>query len=90
MVSIEHDASEVDVLLYQMILFCGEFFHEDFLKRCPRSLDYFQLDCRPYFLSLYSFSDPLPPLMQVAPRNVELCSQIIREMYFRFRMHIEP
>ncbi|KAF8911091.1 kinase-like domain-containing protein [Gymnopilus junonius] len=47
MVSVEHDASELDVLLYQMILFCGEFFQEDFLRRCPRSQDYFQLDCRP-------------------------------------------
>jgi len=36
MASMEDDASEVDVLLYQMILFCGEFFKEDFLQRCPR------------------------------------------------------
>ncbi|KAF8815397.1 hypothetical protein BYT27DRAFT_7333939 [Phlegmacium glaucopus] len=47
MAFMEDNASELDVLLYQMILFCGEFFEEDFLQRCPRSLDYFQLDCRP-------------------------------------------
>jgi len=47
MTSMEDDASEIDVLLYQMILFCGEFFKEDFLQRCPGSLNYFQLDCRP-------------------------------------------
>ncbi|KAF8814548.1 kinase-like protein [Phlegmacium glaucopus] len=47
MASMEDNASELDVLLYQMILFCGEFFEEDFLRRCSRSLDYFQLDCRP-------------------------------------------
>ncbi|KDR68899.1 hypothetical protein GALMADRAFT_128924 [Galerina marginata CBS 339.88] len=47
MAVVEQDASEIDVLLYQMILFCGEFFHQDFLQRCSRSLDYFQLDCRP-------------------------------------------
>ncbi|KAF8803175.1 kinase-like protein [Phlegmacium glaucopus] len=47
MASMEDNSSELDVLLYQMILFCGEFFKEDFLHRCPRSLDYFQLDCRP-------------------------------------------
>ncbi|PPQ71738.1 LOW QUALITY PROTEIN: hypothetical protein CVT25_004791, partial [Psilocybe cyanescens] len=47
MVSEIDNASEIDVLILQMILFCGEFFHEDFLKRCPRSLEYFQPDCRP-------------------------------------------
>jgi serine/threonine-protein kinase SRPK3 len=47
MASTEHDASETDVLLYQMIIFCGEFFKQDFLQRCSRSMDYFQLDCRP-------------------------------------------
>ncbi|THH14237.1 hypothetical protein EW146_g6079 [Bondarzewia mesenterica] len=42
----EKDASEVDVLLYQMILFCGEFFKQDFIRHCSRSLDYFRLDYR--------------------------------------------
>ncbi|KAF9480886.1 kinase-like protein [Pholiota conissans] len=46
MVSEEHNASETDVLLFQMILFCGEFFHEDMLRRCRYSLDYFRLDFR--------------------------------------------
>ena len=45
MTSAEYDASEVDVLIYQMISFCGEFFKQDFLQRCPRSIEYFQLDC---------------------------------------------
>ena len=55
MASTEYDASEIDVLLYQMISFCGEFFKEDFLQRCSRSLDYFQLDCALLFSSLLSF-----------------------------------
>ncbi|KIM38887.1 hypothetical protein M413DRAFT_75515, partial [Hebeloma cylindrosporum] len=42
----EHDAPEIDVLLYQMICFCGEFFNEELLQRCPGSVDYFRLDCR--------------------------------------------
>ncbi|KIM38883.1 hypothetical protein M413DRAFT_238944 [Hebeloma cylindrosporum] len=41
----EQDASEVDVLLYQMISFTGEFFKADFLQRCERSVDYFRPDC---------------------------------------------
>ena len=45
MTSTEHDASEVDVLIYQMISFCGEFFEQDFLQRCSRSIEYSQLDC---------------------------------------------
>jgi serine/threonine-protein kinase SRPK3 len=52
MVSAEHNASEVDVLLFQMIIFCGEFFKEDFLRRCSRSTDYFRLDC----VSLFHFT----------------------------------
>ena len=55
MESVEHDASEVDVLLFQMIIFCGEFFKEDFLRRCSRSIDYFRLDCASLSYSLWSF-----------------------------------
>ncbi|PPQ72735.1 hypothetical protein CVT26_003021 [Gymnopilus dilepis] len=47
MVAEEYNASEVDVLLYQMILFCGEFFQPDLLRRCSRSIDYFERDCSP-------------------------------------------
>ncbi|KAF8335635.1 kinase-like protein [Amanita rubescens] len=53
--SAEHDASEIDVLLYQMILFCGEFFKVELLRRCSHSLDYFQLDCSLLFSSLLFF-----------------------------------
>ena len=70
MASIEDNVSEVDVLLYQTILFCGEFF-KDFLRCCPRSLDCFQLNCRSYHFSPDSSSDSLAPLMQVDPRNSE-------------------
>jgi serine/threonine protein kinase len=45
MKSPEDDASEEDVLLFQMIIFCGEFFKPDLLRRCSRSLDYFNPDC---------------------------------------------
>ncbi|KAG0693696.1 kinase-like domain-containing protein [Suillus ampliporus] len=41
----ERNLSEEDMLLYQMIMFCGEFFYEDFLQRCPRSHDYFNNNC---------------------------------------------
>ena len=52
MASVEHNASETEVLLYQMISFCGEFFHGDFLRSCSRSTDYFKLDCASLFSSL--------------------------------------
>ena len=55
MASTEHNASEVDVLLYQMISFCGESFKQDFLQRCSRSMDYFWLDCASLFYSRSSF-----------------------------------
>jgi hypothetical protein len=56
MPSMEHDASEVDVLLYQMISFCEEFFKQDFLERCAHSLDYFRLDCSlPHLFALLLF-----------------------------------
>ncbi|KAF8886015.1 kinase-like domain-containing protein [Infundibulicybe gibba] len=44
MVSSKFDMTEVDVLLYQMVLFCGEPFTQEFLQRCPRSADYFNPD----------------------------------------------
>jgi hypothetical protein len=70
MASTEHDASETDVLLYQMIIFCGEFFKQDFLQRCSRSMDYFQLDCALLFSSLLSFSSLIDITYdQVDPRN---------------------
>jgi serine/threonine-protein kinase SRPK3 len=45
MESKENNASEVDVLLYQMVTICGENFKESFIRRCARTLDYFRLDC---------------------------------------------
>ncbi|THH12857.1 hypothetical protein EW146_g7302 [Bondarzewia mesenterica] len=39
--------SREDTVLYQMICFCGEFFHEKYLGRCSRSTQYFDYDCRP-------------------------------------------
>ncbi|KAH7918638.1 kinase-like protein [Leucogyrophana mollusca] len=42
----EKNATEEEVLLYQMISFCGEFFHEDFLRKSARSLDFFFLNCK--------------------------------------------
>ena len=50
MESAEHNASEVDVLLYQMIMFCGEFFKPDFLQRCSRSVNYFERNCTSRFI----------------------------------------
>ena len=67
MESKEHDASRVDVLLYQMILFCGEFFSDSFLQRCSRSIDYFQLDSvsliliSPFFQLIDICSDQADP-----------------------------
>ncbi|KAH7904191.1 kinase-like domain-containing protein [Hygrophoropsis aurantiaca] len=43
----EKNAKEEDVLLYQMISFCGEFFSPEFLQRCSRSREYFNTDCKP-------------------------------------------
>jgi hypothetical protein len=68
MASAERDASEVDVLLYQMIIFCGEFFKQDFLQRCPGSTEYFRSDCALLFLRSYA-SDSLMPHDQVDSRN---------------------
>jgi serine/threonine-protein kinase SRPK3 len=56
MQSPENDASEVDILLYQMITFCGEFFERAFLERCIRSPDYFQRDCATYSPCFYIYS----------------------------------
>jgi serine/threonine-protein kinase SRPK3 len=41
----ERNVSEEVMILYQMIMFCGEFFNEDFLTRCSRSRDYFNRNC---------------------------------------------
>ncbi|KAG2121733.1 kinase-like domain-containing protein [Suillus clintonianus] len=41
----EKGVSEEAMLLYQMIMFCGEFFHKDLLTRCSRSHDYFNINC---------------------------------------------
>lgn len=48
------NASEIDVSLYQMIVFCGEFFPPDFLQRCPHSREYFTLDCLFHYLQTFS------------------------------------
>ncbi|KAG2143114.1 kinase-like domain-containing protein [Suillus cothurnatus] len=41
----ERNVSEEVMILYQMIMFCGEFFNEDFLTRCSQSHDYFNRNC---------------------------------------------
>jgi serine/threonine-protein kinase SRPK3 len=41
----ERNVSEEAMLLYQMIMFCGEFFNEGLLTRCSRSHDYFNRNC---------------------------------------------
>ncbi|KIJ62429.1 hypothetical protein HYDPIDRAFT_169105 [Hydnomerulius pinastri MD-312] len=43
----EKNATDEDILLYQMIIFCGEFFQADFLMRCSRSHEYFNRNCKP-------------------------------------------
>jgi serine/threonine-protein kinase SRPK3 len=47
----ENNASEVDVLLYQMICFCGEFFTPHFLQRGAHTAKYFEKDCASLFLA---------------------------------------
>ena len=89
----ERNASEVDVLLYQMISFCGEFFKEDFLRRCSGSLDYFQLDCVS-LLSPFKYPSGSHSLTSLAIRSAqkipEIRSQTIPRMHSQFRVHIEP
>ncbi|KIJ62431.1 hypothetical protein HYDPIDRAFT_30399 [Hydnomerulius pinastri MD-312] len=43
----EKNATDEDILLYQMIIFCGEFFQADFLMQCSRSHEYFNRNCKP-------------------------------------------
>jgi hypothetical protein len=64
MASIELDASEVDVLLYQMILFCGEFFNVALVASIISSWTVGRI-----IFSSYSSSDSSTYLMQVDPRN---------------------
>jgi hypothetical protein len=78
----ERNASEVDVLLYQMISFCGEFFKEDFLRRCSGSLDYFQLDCLSLLSPLkYPSGSHSLTSIRSAQNIPEICSQTIPRMH---------
>ncbi|KAG6902109.1 hypothetical protein C0995_004290 [Termitomyces sp. Mi166 len=52
-------ASEEDVLIFQMILFCGKFFEPPLLQRCRRSAEFFRKDCN--LLKFDSLGYPLKP-----------------------------